>query len=128
MKNKTLSLSKKYEQYILDCIDSSGHNVDTKTDHEKVIFLWETFNKEYVYPENIRRYGSLLGCFIEWLPGLPSCLNIEFENHKILQLAQKMGSLAPNATEKQKDRILENYWIFMAKKAFSLFRKHGIGV
>jgi hypothetical protein len=126
---KSISLGKKYEQYIIDCIDGDGYDLPSDaliTTEGKLRFLYETFIKEYGYKENIIRYGSLQNCFKEWLMGLPSCLNIVWSNYDILRLAKNMGSLPENATEKQEDKILENYWSFMAQKAFVLFRNYGI--
>jgi hypothetical protein len=54
------------------------------------------------------------------LQGLPSCLNIVFSNYDIIQLAKSWESLPENATEKQEDKILSNYFNFMAAKFFQL--------
>jgi len=48
------------------------------------------------------------------------------ENYKIIEIAKKSGSLPKNATQNQEDRVLENYWNFMASKTFQLFNKYGV--
>lgn len=58
--------------------------------------------------------------------GLPTCFNIEWEKYRILELAVKMGSLPQTATEKQQNKILENYFAFITAKVFRLFRKFNI--
>lgn len=126
---KHQGLSKKYEQYLINCIDGEDYGLPSDaliTTEGKLRFLYQTFISEYGYENNLKRYGSLQNCFKEWLQGLPSCLNIEWENYKILQLAKNMGSIPLDATEKQEDKILENYWNYMAQKAFVLFRKFKI--
>lgn len=110
-------------QYILDSIDSSEYGVDTPTDKEKLQFLFDMFKNEQGY--NIGRMG-LHGAFMEWIQGLPSSFNIDFNNYDILQLAKKWGSLPANATERQEDKILANYWNLITVNTFQLFRKFGI--
>jgi len=67
-----------------------------------------------------------LELFIDWCRGLPSCFNIEFENYKILELAVNTGGLKPDYTEKEADKILNNYFNFIACKTFQLFNKYDI--
>lgn len=110
-------------QYILNSIDCSGYGVKCNTDWSKLVFLNETFKSEYGWA--IKQYGKQKA-FREWIMGLPSSFNIEFENYKILQLAKKWGSLPANATERQEDKILDNYWNFITAKTFQLFSKYGI--
>ena len=39
---------------------------------------------EYIYPGNLRRYGNNMQTLcIEWLKGLPSCVNLPFTYHDI---------------------------------------------
>lgn len=112
--------------YILENIDPKPYGVECKTDKEKLQFLFDTFNSEYVFPDNLKRYGNLQNVFCEWLKGLPSVFTIEFENYKIIQLAKKWGLLPENPTRKQEDNLLNNYWSFMANKVFKMFRRYKI--
>lgn len=64
--------------------------------------------------------------FTEWLQGLPSCFNIDFENYKILKLAVLWGSIHEKHTERQADKILENWFNFIMVKTFQLFKKYKI--
>ncbi len=109
------------KQYIINAIDSEGYGVETKTDREKLQFLYDTFISEYGW--NIKQTSSSRLSFKEWLQGLPSVFNIVFTNYDILELAKKWGSLPANPTEKQEDKIIENYWHFMATKAMDLINK-----
>jgi len=45
-------------------------------------------------------------------------------NYKILELAKKWGSLPENPIEKQEDKILNNYWAFMAFQTLKLIEKY----
>jgi hypothetical protein len=109
--------------YILDCIDSEPYDVKTTTEQEKLQFLYDTFQHEMKW--NIDRIGQYKA-FSEWCQGLPTVFNIEFENYKILELAKTWGTLPKNATEKQEDGILENYWNLITVTTFQLFRKYHI--
>jgi len=41
-------------------------------------------------------------------------LNIEYYNQDIVQLALDMGSIDPNPSEKIQEKVINNYWSFMA--------------
>ena len=49
---------------------------------------------------------------VEWLAGL--ALSMPFYNDDIIDFAIEMGSIDDNPTERQKDKIIENYFPFMA--------------
>lgn len=110
------------KQYIVERIDNSGYS-DTQlgTRGEKVRFLYDTFKSEYGH--NIARMGEQKA-FASWLAGLPSSCNIDFENSDILDLAVKWGSLADDATEKQEQKILDNWFHLIAGKALQLVKKY----
>jgi hypothetical protein len=114
-------LDKQVKQYILDCIDGSGYDADPQTDTEKVKFLHDTFYAEYGY--NVDRVGENQA-LIEWFMGLPSACHIEFRHYAILELAVAWGSLPEDTTEKQQDKILNNWFNLVAVKTGQLFRKH----
>ena len=48
----------------------------------------------------------------EWLSGL--ALNIEYYNYKIVKLAKNMGSLDTDSNYKAEQKIINNYFDFMA--------------
>lgn len=119
-------LREKAQAYILDCINSEAYGVVTTTDQEKLQFLYDTFIKEYWYPYNEQRYHTKENAFREWIMGLPTPFSIDFSNYDIIQLAKSWGSIPANATEQQEDRIINNYFRFIANHTFQLFRKYKI--
>lgn len=125
MNAKTQQINNHVYPYIVNAIDADGYDAKPETDTEKLQFLSDTFHAEYSWM--IERVGPI-AAFAEWLQGLPSCFNIEFTNWDILRLAREWGSLSENATDRQDQRILDNYWNFIANKTFQLFRKHNITV
>lgn len=111
--------------YILAAINEDlklNYNLESEptTDRERVQFVLDTFKSEYGW--NIPRYG-LQGAFKEWLMGLPTVIGIDFENYKIIEIAKKWGSLPENATERQEDKIIENWFNFITVKFFQLCKK-----
>lgn len=106
--------------YLLDSIDFHGSNV------EKLHSVLISFNSEYNHDYNKRYIPNLQNRFGEWLAGLPTAINIDFENYKILELAKNWDSLPINATEKQEDKILCNWFAFISVKFFQLCKQNKI--
>ena len=108
--------------YILDSIDGEGYGVQLETDKQKIDFVYDTFKSEYGY--TIEYYGNNeQRAFREYLAGLPSCINIEFRNYYILEMAKQWGSIPENATEKQQDKIISNWFNYIAINFFQLRAK-----
>ena len=114
-----------YNQYLLDSIDFSGYEleIELKTNQQLINQLFKTFEKEGGF--QVDRIG-LAPALSDWLSGLPSCINIDFANYDILERAKKYGSLAPDASEKDQDKLLDNYWRFMANKLIKLHNGRGV--
>lgn len=114
--------------YILNAISWDGYDIENEpaTDKERLQFLFDTFNKEFVYPQNLHRYGSIQNVFREWIQGLPSCFNIVFTYYDIIGLAKSWGTLKEDASEAESDKICANYFNFIANKTFQLFKKYKI--
>lgn len=119
---KHTEIANKAKRYIIDAINASGYHKELQTDVEKIKFLRDTFVGEYGWA--VKRYG-VQGAIKEWLQGLPSCIDIAFTNYDILELAREWGSLPEDATEKQENKILNNYWDYMANKINVLFNTLG---
>jgi hypothetical protein len=105
--------------YILNSIDGDGYGVELTTDKQKIDFVYDTFKSEYGY--QIKYYGNNeQRAFREYLAGLPSCINIEFRNYYILELAKIWGSIPSNATEKQEYKILSNWFDYISANFLQL--------
>jgi hypothetical protein len=112
--------SKNAKQLILDSIDGSDYGVITNTDAQKIKFLKDTFESEYGWA--VSRMGKQKA-IEEWLRGIPSAITLPFYNDDILEVAKKWGTLSKNPTEKEEDKILNNYWKLMASQILQLFNK-----
>lgn len=120
--------------YILNAIDCSGYTVlgtDTagnltdlsiicQTPKDQVNFVMDCFESEYLHHNN--RNGNKVTLFAEWLSGLPSSINIDFENYRIIEIAKEWESIPTNATNHQEQRILDNWFNFIANKFFQLHK------
>jgi len=118
----------KINPYILDAIDGSGYDKELNTDTEKLQFLADTFKAEYVFPENVRQYPNRQDLFAQWLMGLPSSFNIDFNYCDIIRLAKEWDTIPQNATEKQEDKVCANWFNLIALKTMQLMAKHNISI
>ena len=103
------------KRYILDCIGEDRDGKDLPDTQAKIAWIQDTFTSEYGW--RVTQVGRQAAC-VDWLQGL--ALPIAFMNADILELARAWGSLPEGATEKQEDKILANYWRFMAAKVCQL--------
>jgi len=111
-----------YNNYLLQSLDFDGFDLPkAKTNKDLINLFFGVFNSEVGY--NIARIGEYKA-LAEYLSGLPSCINIDFDNHLIIERAKKYGSLKPCANESDEDKILDNYWHFMANKLIVLKNGH----
>lgn len=110
----------KAEQYLLDCINYEG------TVAEKLQHVRDRFESEYNYPENKLYYPNTQVRLAQWFMGLPSAINIDYENYRIIELAKEWGSLSFDATERQLLAVLDNWFNLMAFRLIRLSEKHNV--
>lgn len=108
------------KQYILDAIDFEGYEITATTEAEKLTALDATFRAEYTYMIDRVGYQSAM---CEWIAGLPSCFNIEFRNHAIIELGVKWNSIPAEHTDAQACKIVNNFFNFIAAKTTQMIRK-----
>lgn len=116
--SKASELDQKVKRYILECVDSTGYDVELVTMVDKIRFLKETFEVEYGH--EINRLGYT-GALEHWFSGLPSACTIAFYYSDTLEIARAWGSLPDNATERQEQKILDNWFNLIACKTRQLF-------
>jgi hypothetical protein len=120
---KNMKLDAYAKAYILNCIDGSGYDRDLTTDYGRLKFLVETFDSEYQW--HIKQVGPQKA-FSEWLTGLPSACTVEYRNFEIIQIAKQWGSIPEDASEAQEQKILDNWFSFLANKALQMFKKYKV--
>ena len=77
------------------------------------------------YGFNIERYGEQRA-IEQWYRGLPTACDIDYESHRILELAEQWGSLEPGASEAKRDKILANWFRLLAAKTLQLFNGYRV--
>lgn len=122
----TKELNENVFNYILNAIDGEGFGKEFTSNTDKLSFLFETFKSEYCYPYNLQRYGSYQETFRQWIMGLPSCFNIAFSYYEIISIGKKWGSIPQNATNKQEQKIINNWFNLIASKTFQLMKKYKV--
>jgi hypothetical protein len=115
---------KSYRPYLLTRLSFDGYDINPKTDKEKVAAFFQIFRSEYCGTWNAHQSDQAI--LAEYLSGLPGTIDIPFWNHAILELVRDMGGLPANAPEAQEDRILENYFTFMAAQLLKLRDSLGV--
>lgn len=112
--------------YILNAINGEGYDRTPETDQQKLLFLATTFKSEYCYKNNFKRYGTVQAVLKEWIMGLPSAFNIAFYNDDIIEVAKTFGNLPKTMSEKEEDKIINNWFNFIAFHTLALMNAHGI--
>ncbi len=123
-KIRTKELNAKVIPYILDAIHSEEKQFSN--DQERLQYLAETFMSEYCWAANLRLYGSYQEVMRNWIMGLPSAFNIDFENYRIIEIAKEWGSIPKDADDRMEDKILDNWFNLIAAKTMQLFSKYKI--
>ena len=115
LRTNTKKYQENFKNYFLEVIKSQDLPEDIKTDKEKVNFIFDRFNSEYNHANNIRRQPNFQMRFAEWLQGL--AINLPYNYNDILELAKK---LLETDQLKNENRIINNYWSFMAYQIIKL--------
>ena len=113
MKLHHTEYKKNYKAYILECI-STEFNWDDLiekdlSDDDLINYLFDRFYSEcgWAIPREGKR-SAMTG----WLQGL--AIAIPYTYSDVIELAVEMGSIDENPSEELEDRVIENYFSFMA--------------
>ena len=110
MKLHHTEYKKNYKAYILECISTEDDLINKDlSDDEKINYLFERFYSEYGFL--VERQGKH-SAMTDWLSGL--AINIPYTYSDIIELAVNMGSIDESPSEELEDRVIENYFSFMA--------------
>jgi hypothetical protein len=110
-----------YEDEIIKAIKEDD-DVPKTNDRQKLLkYADDRFRSEY--GRQIERVGEQKARS-EWLSGL--AINIPYMSDDIIALAKASGTLKQNASEKQEDKILDNYWNFMSMQIEKANKKYKI--
>lgn len=114
----TKNYKKELHKEIVKRIDFDGYGYDNPaTDDEKILLLVNIARDE-VGHEFARK--GMQGGLEYWLSGLPGCINLPVYNGEVVEFAEKIGSVV-NPTEKEADKICENFYRFMANNIRQMY-------
>ena len=111
---------KAVKQYILSVIDLDGHDVTATTDNEKIIKAMEICRAEVGHIESREGTQAMIE---HWLSGLCSVVSLPYMYCDIIPLAVEWNSLPANYTDKQAEKICENWFRYMACQFLQMVRK-----
>lgn len=105
---------KNYEHYILSTVEVEelAERGLSDTASNRLAYITERFQTE-------TGGGGGIPAIEEWLSGL--ALDIPHTNYEILDLAHACGSCKCGMTERQEEKIVENYFNFMAGVIHRMF-------
>ena len=118
LKTNSKQYQTNFKNYILSVIDSEDLPSETMSDKEKINFVMDRFKKEHDHEYNKRKIPNNQKRFGDWLQG--GALNIPMHYDEVLNLAKK---LLETDTLKNEDRIINNYYSFMALQIIRLNEK-----
>ena len=114
---------KQVNQFILDSISFDGYDKPKpKTDADRILWAYQIACNEVGHILNERDKGPQ--DMIEyWFSGLCSVISLPYLYADIIPLAVKWGSLPEQHTEKQAERICENWFKYMAAQFLQMVDK-----
>ena len=108
-----------YENTVLENIDLTPYDASNDVSiYDKVKTMYNIFKMEYLHEYNIKRYGSEVKIFEEYLKGLPTCLTVPFYNYEILENGKKYGF--DLSTELKEEIFLRSYFNKLSIAFFTL--------
>lgn len=123
-RTNTKEVKAKIQAYIIECISTDGFPVKDDSLAASLELICSEFKAAACYKHNILRLGSFQDIFIDWLQGLPSCLNIEYWTDEIIKLMESFGLPLPQNKTEQDGVNLFHYLIF--REFVALCRKNKV--
>lgn len=120
---QTKQIKEAFNEYLLKAISTEDYNlkIEPVTNKERLQFLYNTFKAEFGH--EIKQYGQYKA-FNDWIQGLPTAFKILFRNNEIIEYTETLYKC--KLTEKEKEKILNNWFNFVTTKTFKLFEKYNI--
>ena len=132
-------ITDKYCKYLIDSIidyDTYCHDYEPDNDdsisymagekinppHPMEIFF-SIFTDEYRW--NIVKEGEFVA-LQEYLQGLPNAIELPMWHCEQIALAKKFGSIPQDATEKEEQKIIDNFYKFMARLLIKMKNSKGV--
>jgi len=105
-----------YINYILDTVETDSELKRITGKQEKAKYIINRFYEEYGfrvdYGKDVFNRIGKQKAIAEWLQGL--ALDLPYYYQDIIHLAVDMGSIDPKPGDKLQEKVVNNYWLFMA--------------
>jgi len=122
----TTAQKNSYKRFLIDCIAEPEDFENGVTDDGitprrvlKVQNFFKVFNDEYGY--EITRQGEY-NALTEYMQNQPSSISLPCYYHEQIELAKELGSIPQDATEKQEQKIIDNFYNFFTNYLLQLKR------
>ena len=122
----TTAQKNSYKRFLIDCIAEPEDFENGVTDDGitprrvlKVQNFFKVFNDEYGY--EITRQGEY-NALAEYMQNQPSSISLPCHYHEQIELAKELGSIPQDATEKQEQKIIDNFYNFFTNYLLQLKR------
>lgn len=114
-----------WQELILNSINGAAYGQKLTSQSEKIMFFYFKFQEDCA--NEIQDYG-ILTALMRYLQTPLTAIDLPHDCYEILDMARELGSLPENSTRIQEDKILAEYWGFVAFQIFELFKKHAVPV
>ena len=128
------------KEYLLTCIDVDYDVVNACGDYTElpkskeliakqeqpeyiIKYFFDTFYDEYKW--RVSQVGEM-SALIEYLMNQPAVITLPCYYHEQIELAKKFGSIPQDATEKEEQKIIDNFFKFFANYLLQFKRKFKI--
>tara|TARA_R100000541_G_C1886204_1_gene82986 strand:+ start:897 stop:1280 length:384 start_codon:yes stop_codon:yes gene_type:complete len=120
----TTAQKNSYKRFLIDCIaEPSEYGITNDNLLEDTVFKVQTFfkvfNDEYGY--EITRQGEY-NALTEYMQNQPSSISLPCYYHEQIELAKELGSIPQDATDKQEQKIIDNFYNFFTNYLLQLKR------
>ena len=110
------------QSHILDCINNEDFDIED-SEIDKLKLLRDEFNRVAVYPNNLQRFKTYQGCFIDYLNGAP--MHFLIYNHEILEEMENNWHL-PKPENKDISDSVNLYHALIFREFNVLLKKHDL--
>lgn len=125
LRSNSKKVRESVRDYILGNLDFSGYigyegypKEEPETWEDRVFLCRDIFRDEYVYSDNLRRYGSEFNCFREWLCGVPSALRIDFTYFDARKIVKGWFEQTEKESMRYDDEAVWNKYLYLITREF----------
>ena len=118
----------KYCEYLIKSIEYTSDYQEIENDQphgdtHPIRFFFRVFENEYGW--EIVQNGEFVA-LQKYLQGLPNCIELPMWYSEQITLAKKFGSIPQDATEKDEQKIIDNFYKFMARLLIKMKNSRGV--